>query len=204
MRINTVEDFKNLKIEDYNWDDKGMVGATKRLMFNCKSFEELFVAMKEIILRENVTTKDLRLVSKILGGCIPFLGFGVDALVQLRDTLQCEITLKLIQCDRSFKESDYQNKIVANFEKIFPKYKFVKTEHVLSNFGRIDILAKDNESGRDVVIELKTGAKSPTPQLLAYGAFFKNPILIGITEEQLSHKNDGILFYNFDELFKRI
>lgn len=100
------------------------------------------------------------------------------------------------------KEKDYVNAIVNKFDDIFPEYSFIQTEYSVKGIGRIDILARDNESDSYVIIECKIGNQSPNKQLLAYAAEFCSPILIGITERKLSKNStkDGIMYYTYAEL----
>lgn len=84
--------------------------------------------------------------------------------------------------NKKHKSEYYVNKFVKdNFNKIFPNYIFIKDEYIVKNIGKIDILAKDKISGRDVIIEVKKDKENPNKQLLAYSKEFDNPILIGIT-----------------------
>lgn len=62
--------------------------------------------------------------------------------------------------------------------------KFVGKEIMVNGVGKIDILAM--QGNRYFIIELKCGAKNPNTQLIAYAKNYENPILIGITENELS------------------
>ena len=78
----------------------------------------------------------------------------------------------------------------------------MQTEVPVPNIGgRIDILARDKNSSRDVLIELKIENRNPTKQLIAYGSQYSNPILIGISTKKFSDTgNMGILHYTYNEL----
>lgn len=80
-----------------------------------------------------------------------------------------------------------------------------KVKERLNNDGvntipTIDILAKSGE--QFVIIELKAGRKNPNKQLIAYASKYKNPILIGITEEPLPEDSifQGIQYFLFSDL----
>ena len=100
------------------------------------------------------------------------------------------------------KEHDYQSEIIGKFNALFPNLDFVSSEYKISNSCRIDVLAKEKQNGKDVIIELKTGRNNPTPQLIRYSKYFKAPLLIGITEERLkdSEKEEGIIYYTYSDL----
>lgn len=100
-------------------------------------------------------------------------------------------------------ERDYQSDIVHKFDTIFPELELVSSERKIPGSSyRADILAKEKNSGRDVIIELKVKRNNPTPQLRKYSKYFKNPLLIGITEECLkdSEREKGIMYYTYADL----
>lgn len=78
---------------------------------------------------------------------------------------------------------------------------YVKREAVFDNF-RIDLLAQEPHSGRDILLEFKLGANDSTPQLLEYARFFRKPILIGVTEKHLLErkKYSGIYYFTYADL----
>lgn len=93
------------------------------------------------------------------------------------------------------KEADYARLVEEGAADIFPEFTSFHREAVFDGF-RIDLLAKESASKRDVLFELKQGALDPTPQLLRYSTHFHDPILIGITEKVLpSHKKHASVNY---------
>lgn len=98
-------------------------------------------------------------------------------------------------------ESNYHKTIVNNFNNYFQDYTLIGNE-VLTDDGadRIDILAKCNNTGRDVIIELKVGNRSAHKQLRSYAYEFENPILINLSEEDVKNKRDGITYLTYKEL----
>lgn len=108
------------------------------------------------------------------------------------------------QDDRQYKEADYVRMIADGFSDIFPELTLVKREAVFESF-RLDLLAKEPRSGRDVLFEVKLGAADPTPQLLEYAAFFSQPILIGVTEKKLPErrKHADVFYFSYFELNRR-
>lgn len=97
-------------------------------------------------------------------------------------------------------EKDYQNKIINEWSKInqFKNYNFIASEYKIGT-GRIDILANCNITNRPIIIELKINKKRPDRQLLCYSTYFKNPILIGISDIKFKNTNN-IIYYTYDEL----
>lgn len=94
-------------------------------------------------------------------------------------------------------ESEYKQKIVNNWsESTLSDLTFVGAEVVVPDLDRIDILAKDND-GRDVLVELKKGAKDGYRQLRAYGFFYENPRLINVSEEPVKRPKEGIEYRIF-------
>lgn len=93
-----------------------------------------------------------------------------------------------------------QNEIADNFNSLFPNYVLLEREKKVSN-GRIDIFAKDKETGRDVIIELKKACgTNPTKQLKAYSKDFTNPILIAITESKVKNRDtEAITYYTYNK-----
>ena len=127
--------------------------------------------------------------------------FGVDAVIYLSDSISTEMVLPFNSLEaRKASEKEMKDQIVNNFNSIFPDYTFVCCEKQVGGIGRIDIYALYKD--RSVIIELKTGNKNPNTQLLAYGSKFENPILIGITEQDISdeRKVEGITYFTFPEL----
>lgn len=101
-----------------------------------------------------------------------------------------------------FTEKQYQKKIIEQFANIpqFKNFTFIKDEFVCDD-GRIDILAKDNVTGKNVIIELKKANKSPNRQLISYNYFMGGDnILIGVTEQPVKIKCSNIIYYTYDEL----
>lgn len=111
----------------------------------------------------------------------------------------------IAQDDRRHKESDYAKMIEDGFPDIFPELTLVKREAVFNDF-RIDLLAKDPCSGKDVLFELKLGANDPTIQLVEYSTFFTEPILIGVTEKCLleTQKHSNIYYFTYADLNRRV
>ena len=72
-------------------------------------------------------------------------------------------------------ERDLQDALAQDLSIIEPGLRLVATEHTVKG-GRIDILATD-ESGNNIVIELKAGTAPPTSinQILAYMGSFEDP-----------------------------
>lgn len=98
--------------------------------------------------------------------------------------------------DRS--EPKFQKEVIENFNSIFPDYIFVAKE-VTVELGRIDILAKDINGGRDVIIELKIKDGNGKGQLLRYAKSYKNPILINLSEKEVAEnrRNKKVIYKTY-------
>ena len=135
--------------------------------------------------------------------CCPYTRYSHEAITYLLDCIICE---KVLPCNskspRNSTEKYYQKIIVESFESIFPDFLYVGNEVPIPPVGRIDILAKDKKTTRDVIIELKVDDKNPAQQLLAYATAYKNPILIGISTRKFSPKtrNNQVQYYTYEEL----
>jgi RecB family endonuclease NucS len=154
-------------------------------LLECETFEKFFTKVSKIKLdiREKEEFDDLCLAIESMR---LIYNFDIGACAYLKDSLLAEYVMRVYGSPtNNLKEVDMSDYIVQNFNKIFPDYKFIKREEPVEPIGRIDILANDNITKRPVIIELKVKKKNPNTQLLAYGENFNNPILIGITEEEL-------------------
>lgn len=102
--------------------------------------------------------------------------------------------LALNAIDRKAPELEIHKKVVLEFGTLFPLYTFIKSEYVLPDGDKVDILAKEKTTGRDVIIELKAVNKSAHKQLRSYAVHFKNPILINVTPGKVKNKVKGIMY----------
>lgn len=162
----------------------------------CPDFESFFVKVNS--LKTHMDVSELYQVNRILGR--NDFGYSASTITYLRDCIMSEIVYMRSTKEIKHDETSVKEKIVENFQKVFPHFRFVKEEYTVENIGRIDIFAKDVESGRPVIIELKMGARSPNQQLFAYGREFKNPILVGVTQYPVKYKSPEIQYYTYSEL----
>ena len=167
------------------------------------SFEKLFIATCQVMHGPERDPETGRMWKDFLPKVLDIFyeKFNSRAIDYLKDYVYFQKDWWYGKKPREKSEADYKERIVENFDKIFTNYDLVQSEKDIS-IGRVDILAKDRASNRDVIIELKVGNKNPTLQLLAYGCKFIDPILIGITEKPLNKESkvDGILYYTYEEL----
>lgn len=91
-------------------------------------------------------------------------------------------------------EKIFKRYIVSNFKRIFRGYTLISEEYKLPDGDRIDLLAEETKTGRDVVIEIKPKPVSAHKQLRSYGYYFENPILINVTPSPVKSKADGIKY----------
>jgi len=99
-------------------------------------------------------------------------------------------------------EKDYEELLINNWDNssLGMTYHLVKSQHVLPDRDMVDILAKDIESGRDVIIELKKGSTNGYKQLRSYATFFHNPILINISVDEVNSKRNDIIYFTFRQV----
>lgn len=168
-----------------------------KVLDQCNDFTQFFIASSEMKLKFD--REELKILIKALRKY--YSKYGVESITYLIDSIHAEMALPYNSLEaRKFSESAMRKEILNNFGEIFPDFSNVETEKSVNGIGRIDIYAEEN--GRPVIIELKINKKNPNQQLLSYGAAFKNPILIGITELPLDEKQriSGIKYYSLSEL----
>ena len=99
-------------------------------------------------------------------------------------------------------ESYYHKELALSFEKYLPEYSLLSSEMKISktDTDRIDLYARCKETHKDVIIELKLGAKSAHKQLRSYAWEFDEPILVNISEQEVKTKREGIRYLTFNEI----
>lgn len=163
------------------------------------SFKDFFINVST--LRTHMNNDNLRVLRKVVWSFAE--RYGTEAIIYLVDSIDCEAALPMNNLEpKKITEEVMRKEIVANFNILFPKLKYLGKEVTIGEIGRADILAEDIGSSRKVIFELKTGHKNPTQQLLAYGSHYNNPLLVGITQEPLSKnkKHPKILYLIMDDL----
>lgn len=149
----------------------------------CNTFEEFFIEVSK--LRVSETVDGLRELRKTLSETTRF---DREAIVYLMDCIDIEIVNNLKTSKNTENtESQMKKRVVEKFSELFPDFEFIKTEYEVPT-GRIDILANEISSNRPAIIELKINKGNPNKQLIAYGSHFINPILIGVTQEELPER----------------
>lgn len=177
-------------------------------LIQLKSFEEIFnyTHEKMISITCNMGAnklEELRGLSQALKNLDLYIDVNVNSIINLADMIDMQIGLTALSLpNKEISEKEYHKYILDNFNQIFPNYILQESEFKIEGVGRIDILAKDKSTNREVIIELKTKKQNPSKQLLAYSKDFENPILIGITEKEINIKSriDGILYFTYKEL----
>jgi len=132
-----------------------------------------------------------------------------DLNFENKDFLSCEdlsiykkiydvnIKIKNIPSKRQ-EEKKYHEAVVLNFKDIFPKYEYIEKEYKLPDGDQVDILAKEQEKSRPVIIELKVTKESAHRQLRSYACNFINPILINLSREMPYKEVKGIIYKIWD------
>ena len=118
------------------------------------------------------------------------------------DLFLAECVMSAAKEKNRITEKDYQNELVLNFGKYFPQYNIKAAEMKISQSDndRIDIYAKCKTTHRDVIIEIKMGAKSAHKQLRSYAWEFDEPILINLSEKPVKTQREGIVYLTFDDI----
>lgn len=182
-------------------NDRPVVSARElhEMLCGLTSFESFFVAVCELKVR--LDRKDLDSLKNAVSD-FRFC-YSNEAITYLCDCISCEKVLPFnFESQRTFDEKTFQKKIIGSFDSIFPDFTYVGNEVPVPNVGRIDILAKEKASGRDVIIELKVDDKNPTRQLLAYATAYNDPILVGVSTKKFLFKesDNRIRYYTYEEL----
>lgn len=148
-----------------------LINITLNKDYEFSSFEELFLWAAREKEKCNYNSQQIKRLRSFIKD--KYLN-KFQGTIYLIDFLDLEF-IHALECEnsRENRENDMQNYICQNFETLFPKFEFVKSEFVIKS-GRIDILAEEKSSKRPVIIELKTDNKNPTIQLLAYSKEFIN------------------------------
>ncbi len=98
-----------------------------------------------------------------------------------------------------YTEKDIRDYLLNNWDRsILKDFVLVGSEVVIEKIGRIDILAKEKNTGRDVIIELKKGSKDGYKQLFTYARSFTDPLLVNVSEKVPPVERDDILYLTFD------
>jgi Predicted nuclease of the RecB family len=169
--INLIkEDIKNL-INFLNFEE------ILQLFLNCQDFEQIYELFEFLYDIKIINKYNLTKVKNYIIDNFGFSSFEELSIYYYKDIYSYDIS----KLKNSKSEKQIQDYIIQNFNKIFPDYEFVGKEICVDKIGKIDILAKDKKSKRDVIIEIKKGEQNPNKQLLAYAKGYDNPILIGIT-----------------------
>ena len=161
------------------------------------TFEQLYLYVSKVKVQADIP--GLKKLKEFVRGF--YFSDWSEAVVYLNDEIDLEIVYRSqTKLNDGNNEAGMQREIYESFGKLFPDYEKPQTEFPVST-GRVDIFAVEKVTGRPVVIELKTGAKNPTNQLLAYAHNFNNPILIGVTNEEIdtSRKNSGVFYFTYNK-----
>lgn len=125
---------------------------------------------------------------------------GVGSFPYIRHAVMSFLLRPRRERSRSYKEKQYQKEIMDRFREVFPRFINPAPEEILEDGDRIDILAEESDTGRPVIIELKVGSKSGHKQLRSYAVYFKNPILIHVSEEVPQKKVMGVQYHTYKSL----
>ena len=119
------------------------------------------------------------------------------------DLFLAECVMSAAKEKNRITEKDYQNEVSFKFlASTFPQYNIKAAEMKISQSDndRIDIYAKCKTTHRDVIIEIKMGAKSAHKQLRSYAWEFDEPILINLSEKPVKTQREGIVYLTFDDI----
>ena len=188
--INAIkEDIKNL-ISFLNFEE------ILQLFLNCQDFEQIYELFEFLYDIKIINRYNLTRVKNYIIANFGFYAFDKLSVYYYKDIYSYSKS----KLKNSKSEKQIQDYIIQNFNTIFPNYEFVGKEISVKSIGKIDILAKDKESGRDIIIEIKKGEQNPNKQLLAYAKGYDNPILIGITNMKSDLYLKEIQYYNLTDI----
>lgn len=107
--------------------------------------------------------------------------------------------------NKGTSEYELESELVNKFNSIhqFNKYSYVCRQFKLKSLDRIDVLCSEKDTDRPVIMELKKGDTSAHRQLRSYAVEFDNPVLINISEKMPRNLRDDILYFTFDDLYRR-
>lgn len=130
------------------------------------------------------------------------MGYAVSAIMHFAMASFHGIVTSEKDSSNGLSEKEYEKIIARDFDKIeqFKKYRLIGSQTILPHGDRLDFLAEDIISKRQVIIELKRGNKSGHKQLRSYAVSFDNPILINISVKDVLSKRKDIIYYTFKEL----
>lgn len=110
--------------------------------YEFSSFEELFLWAAREKEKCNYNSQQIKRLRSFIKD--KYLN-KFQGTIYLIDFLDLEF-IHALECEnsRENRENDMQNYICQNFETLFPKFEFVKSEFVIKS-GRIDILAEEKK-----------------------------------------------------------
>lgn len=145
----------------------------------------------------------IRRLNEVIQSELPTINNNLFDNIEMLFTMNCVSGNDVLRQSLKITEKEIKDNLIQNFNKIFPNWEFIKDEYCIENVGFIDILAKDKETNRYVIIEIKKDETNPNKQLLKYSKDFINPILVGITDmDKKKYKNNIIYFKTKDILNK--
>lgn len=145
----------------------------------------------------------IRRLNEVIQSELPSINNNLFDNIEMLFTMNCVSGNDVLRQSLKITEKEIKDNLIQNFNKIFPNWEFIKDEYCIENVGFIDILAKDKETNRYVIIEIKKDETNPNKQLLKYSKGFINPILVGITDmDKKKYKNNIIYFKTKDILNK--
>ena len=145
----------------------------------------------------------IRRLNEVIQSELPSINNNLFDNIERLFTMNCVSGNDVLRQSLKITEKEIKDNLIQNFNKIVPNWEFIKDEYCIENVGFIDILAKDKETNRYVIIEIKKDETNPNKQLLKYSKDFINPILVGITDmDKKKYKNNIIYFKTKDILNK--
>lgn len=128
--------------------------------------------------------------------------YNKDILIFLSYSLLCFVHIDKKSDKKYFekneRECEYEKRVINNFSTIFPNFNYIKNQLILEGNEKIDIFAEEKITKRPVIIELKINNKNPKRQLMLYGSYFENPILISLTKEECKNKHKDIIYIVYE------
>ena len=142
-----------------------------------KAFEEIFnyTHKKMISITCNMSAnklEELRSLSQSLKSLDLYINVNINSIINLADMIDMQIGLTVLSLpNNEISEREYHKYILDNFNQIFPNYILQESEFKIEGVGRIDILEKDKNTKREVIIEVKTKKQNPSKQIMEYSKY---------------------------------
>ena len=146
----------------------------------------------------------IRRLNEVIQSELPSINNNLFDNIEMLFTMNFVSVNDILRQSLKITQREIKDNLIQNFNKIFPNWEFIKDEYCIKNVGFIDILAKDKETNRYVIIEIKKDETNPNKQLLKYSKDFINPILVGITDMDKKKYKNNIMYFKTKDILNKL